>query len=141
MGTKGKNKQKKAPVIGSTSIPKSAFRSHIAGEAADHSLKTIAAGVLAHAGFEGMLQSVFEMTFQICLHLSFLIRLGTSTLALDIITHVTAEYMMNLGRTIKFYADRQGDKMSSEVGLPKPLALLDFEFSPAACDRISYCML
>lgn len=33
------------------------------------------------------------------------------------ITHVTAEYMMNLGRTLKFYADRQGDKMSSEVGI------------------------
>jgi transcriptional activator SPT7 len=30
---------------------------------------------------------------------------------------VTAEYMMNLGRTLKFYADRQGDKMSSEVGI------------------------
>lgn len=51
-GTRRK-KSAAAPKIGSTSIPKSAFRTHLAGEAADASLKTISAGVLTHAGFEG----------------------------------------------------------------------------------------
>lgn len=107
-----------APRIGSTSIPKSAFRTHLAGEAADASLKTISAGVLTHAGFEGRHFWILDTSIAIA-NFYFFRRwnyLGSSTVALDVITHVTAEYMMNLGRTLKFYADRQGDKMSSEVG-------------------------
>lgn len=40
---------------------------------------------------------------------------GTSSTALGVLAHVTAEYMTNLGRTLRFYSERYGDRMSSEV--------------------------
>ena len=42
---------------------------------------------------------------------------GTSKMALDVLTGVASEYLLNVGRTIQFLSDKYGKKMSPEVGL------------------------
>lgn len=42
-------------------------------------------------------------------------RIGSSSVAVGVLQHVAAEYMTNLGRTLKFYSDRYGSKMTPEV--------------------------
>ena len=44
-------------------------------------------------------------------------------MALEVLSQVAAEYIMNLGRTLRFYSDRYGSTMSDEVRLT-PLSLL-----------------
>ncbi|GAA5949495.1 hypothetical protein JCM3765_002680 [Sporobolomyces pararoseus] len=95
------------------SPPKSAFRSPAtAPTAAREGLRGATAGVLDHAGFE-----------------------GSSGMALDVLTHAAAEYISNLGRTLRFYSDRFGSEMSkeqmllntlSESGIPSPSTLHDY---------------
>jgi hypothetical protein len=43
--------------------------------------------------------------------------IGTSKIALDMLTGVASEYLSNVGRTIQFMSDKYGKKMSPEVGL------------------------
>ena len=43
--------------------------------------------------------------------------IGTSKIALDVLTGVASEYLLNVGRTIQFLSEKYGNKMSSEVGL------------------------
>jgi len=38
-------------------------------------------------------------------------------MALDVLTGVASEYLLNVGRTIQFLSDKYGKKMSPEVGL------------------------
>ena len=38
-------------------------------------------------------------------------------MALDVLTGVTSEYLLNVGRTIQFLSDKYGKKISPEVGL------------------------
>lgn len=40
---------------------------------------------------------------------------GASQSAVNVLAQVAAEYVMNLGRTLRFYSDRYGDKMPTEV--------------------------
>lgn len=47
---------------------------------------------------------------------------GTSKMALDVLSSVTAEYLQNVGRTIRFLCDRYGNQMTPEVG-PHPSSL------------------
>ena len=42
---------------------------------------------------------------------------GTSKAALDVLTGVASEYLLNVGRTIQFLSDKCGNKMSPEVGI------------------------
>ena len=42
---------------------------------------------------------------------------GTSKSALDVLTGVASEYLLNVGRTIQFLSDKYGNKMSPEVGI------------------------
>jgi hypothetical protein len=42
---------------------------------------------------------------------------GTSKTALDVLTGVASDYLLNVGRTIQFLSDKCGNKMSAEVGL------------------------
>ncbi|GAA5908039.1 SAGA histone acetyltransferase complex subunit SPT7 [Sporobolomyces salmoneus] len=95
------------------SVPKSAYRcTATAPTAAREGLKRVTAGVLDHAGFE-----------------------GSSGMALDVLTHAAAEYISNLGKTLRFYSDRYGSEMSkeqmllntlSESGVPSPSTLHDY---------------
>ncbi|KAK7029559.1 Transcriptional activator spt7 [Paramarasmius palmivorus] len=39
---------------------------------------------------------------------------GSSSVALDVLTSVTSEYLQNVGRTIKFLSDKFGNKMTAE---------------------------
>ncbi|SCZ90567.1 BZ3500_MvSof-1268-A1-R1_Chr1-3g02070 [Microbotryum saponariae] len=72
-------------------VPASAFRTADAPKAARQSMEFVTTRVLEHVGFE-----------------------SSSSIALDVMTHVASEYLSNLGRTMKFFADRFGDKMSTE---------------------------
>ncbi|GAA5887636.1 hypothetical protein JCM5296_004441 [Sporobolomyces johnsonii] len=82
------------------SMPKPAFRCPATAPlAAQQSLRGVSGGVLSHAGFE-----------------------GSSGMALDVLTHAAAEYLTNLGRTVRFYADRYGAEMSKEDILLHTLA-------------------
>lgn len=38
-------------------------------------------------------------------------------MALGVLAHVAAEYIMNLGRTLRFYSDRYAGKLTTEVRL------------------------
>lgn len=42
---------------------------------------------------------------------------GASAMAVGVLAHVAAEYLVNFGRAIRFYSDRYGYKMSTEVSL------------------------
>ena len=43
--------------------------------------------------------------------------IGTSKIALDVLTGVASEYLLNVGRTMQFLSDKCGNKMSPEVSL------------------------
>ena len=43
--------------------------------------------------------------------------IGTSKIALDVLTGVASEYLFNVGQTIEFLLDKYGNKMSPEVSL------------------------
>ncbi|SCV68560.1 BQ2448_681 [Microbotryum intermedium] len=72
-------------------VPASAFRTTAAPKAARQSIDFVTTQVLEHLGFE-----------------------SSSSIALDVMSHVASEYLSNLGRTMRFFADRFGDKMSTE---------------------------
>lgn len=42
---------------------------------------------------------------------------GTSRVALDVLSSVASEYLFNVGRTIKFFSDKYARSMSPEVGI------------------------
>ncbi|ORY56206.1 hypothetical protein BCR35DRAFT_309912 [Leucosporidium creatinivorum] len=95
-----------------TGIPREAFQSHLAPQAARDSLGLVSNRILGHAGFD-----------------------GSSTMALGVLAHVAAEYIMNLGRTLRFYSDRYAGKLTteqillhvlSENGVPSPSALEEY---------------
>ncbi|OSC97569.1 Bromodomain-domain-containing protein, partial [Trametes coccinea BRFM310] len=63
----------------------------LGAENADDCLHWMGSKVLEHAGFQ-----------------------GTSKMALDVLASVTAEYLFNVGRTIRFLCDKYGNKMTAE---------------------------
>ncbi|KAI9059886.1 hypothetical protein FKP32DRAFT_1613921 [Trametes sanguinea] len=63
----------------------------LGAENADDCLHWMGSKVLEHAGFQ-----------------------GSSKMALDVLTSVTAEYLFNVGRTIRFLCDKYGNKMTAE---------------------------
>ncbi|GAA5832880.1 hypothetical protein JCM11251_000515 [Rhodosporidiobolus azoricus] len=92
-------------------IPRTAFRCPAtAPTAAKEAMRAVAGGVLGHVGFE-----------------------GASAGAGDVLSHLASEYITNLGRTLRFYADRYAAELTpsqmlthtlSENGVPTP-SLLD----------------
>ena len=78
---------------------------------AENCLHWMGEKVLEHAGFQGR-YLVYQAACR-CLHL----HIGTSKMALDVLTGVASEYLLNVGRTIQFLSDKYGKKMSPEVGL------------------------
>lgn len=72
------------------SVPASGL--DIGEENADSCLHWTGSKVLEHAGFQ-----------------------GTSKVALDVLAGVTADYLLNVGRTIRFLSDKYGQKMTPEV--------------------------
>ncbi|KAI5478540.1 transcriptional activator SPT7 [Pseudohyphozyma bogoriensis] len=79
------------PAFAETGIPASAFQSHLAPQAGRDSLAIVSNKILGHAGFD-----------------------ATSATAVGVLAHVAAEYIMNLGKTLRFYSDRYGSQMSTE---------------------------
>ncbi|KAI8971000.1 hypothetical protein BD414DRAFT_501326 [Trametes punicea] len=63
----------------------------LGAENADDCLHWMGMKVLEHAGFQ-----------------------GTSKMALDVLSSVTAEYLYNVGRTIRYLCDKYGNKMTAE---------------------------
>ncbi|KAH9851132.1 hypothetical protein C2E23DRAFT_832648 [Lenzites betulinus] len=63
----------------------------LGAENADDCLHWMGTKVLEHAGFQ-----------------------GASKISLDVLTSVTAEYLFNVGRTIRFMCDKYGNKMTAE---------------------------
>lgn len=56
-------------------------------------------------------------------------------MALDVLAHAAAEYISNLGRTLRFYSDRFGREMAKEVSE----AMIDFRrFSKGSLSSISF---
>lgn len=94
-------------------LPREALQSTATrGTAAREAMRAIGAGMLEHAGFE-----------------------GASGGALDVLGHLAGEYLSNLGRTLRFYADRYSTDLSEKV---RPLLALtdsstssDLEGTPA----------
>lgn len=66
--------------------------------------------MLEHVGFQGL----FLLVFSYC-SVADGPGLGTSKVALDVIAGVTSEYLMNVGRTIRYLIDKHGHSMSAEV--------------------------
>lgn len=42
-------------------------------------------------------------------------RVGSSQLAVDVLSGITVEYLANVGRTFRFYLDKYSNTMTSEV--------------------------
>jgi transcriptional activator SPT7 len=70
--------------------------------------------VLEHAGFQGMLMNLLFVEVLIFVY-SLLHFTGSSQAALDVLTGVTAEYLLNVGRTIRFLCDKYSATMTPEV--------------------------
>lgn len=76
-----------------------------------HCLNRVSTTVLQHAGFEGVSNTIIVNQF-IDGHGK-----GGSQAALDVLQHVAADYLMNVGRTFRFMIDTFGKTMSNEVRL------------------------
>ena len=69
--------------------------------------------ILEHVGFQGIL---FVFSSKLALATFFLFFLAaTSKVALDVLAAVTSEYLLNVGRTIRFLSDKFGKTMTPEV--------------------------
>lgn len=67
----------------------------IGEQTADDCMHWMGSKVLEHAGFQ-----------------------GSSKVALDVLAGVTSDYLLNVGRTLRFLCDKYTHKMTSEVCLP-----------------------
>ena len=77
---------------------------------AENCLHWMGEKVLEHAGFQGLYPTILSAN-------AYTFYIGTSKIALDVLTGVASEYLLNVGRTIQFLSDKYGNKMSAEVGL------------------------
>ncbi|BGP36918.1 Transcriptional activator spt7 [Rhodotorula kratochvilovae] len=106
-GRPAKRRRGRTGLVRTARIPRDAMACPAtAGIAAREAMRACGAGMLEHAGFE-----------------------GTSGGALDVLGHLAGEYLSNLGRTLRFYADRYSSDLSekeiltrtlSENGIPSP---------------------
>lgn len=90
-------------------------------------LKRNCAHLLEHSGFEGALFYLVSDSFDshtLKLKISLLtlsvpalrfIIIGSSSRALDMLTHVAGEFIMNMGRTLRFLSDQKPLNMTPEV--------------------------
>lgn len=84
-------------------------RLELGQEKADDCLRWMGSKVLEHAGFQG------EYPIGTCVP-AYLASAGTSRVALDMLTSVAGEYLMNVGRTIRYLGDKSyGKGMGAEV--------------------------
>lgn len=104
-----------------TGIPPEAFRTHAAPQAARDSLGVVTNRILSHAGFDGTARFLLSSSSAAETEATFF--LGASATAVGVLAHVASEYLMNLGLTMRFYADRYGSQMSTEVRPRGPGAL------------------
>ena len=87
--------------------------------------------VLEHSGFQGSPSSISPPAD------AYTLPVGTSKMALDVLTGVASEYLLNVGRTIQFLSDKYGKKMTSEVRLEES-SWGDIVFTPSL--RKSFCI-
>ncbi|GAA6051283.1 hypothetical protein JCM3770_006794 [Rhodotorula araucariae] len=106
-GRPAKRRRGRTGLVRAARIPREAIACPAtAGTAAREAMRACGAGMLEHAGFE-----------------------GTSAGALGVLGHLAGEYLSNLGRTLRFYADRYSADLTekeiltrtlSENGVPSP---------------------
>lgn len=82
----------------------------IGEECASDCLTWMGSKVLEHAGFQG--RSSFSLTIEVTQFPPFS---GTSKVALDVLASVTSEYLLNVGRTIRYLSDKYANTMTAEV--------------------------
>jgi hypothetical protein len=71
--------------------------------------------ILEHVGFQGM-PFGFSLQLALLIFFNFLFFLAaTLKVALDVLAAVTSEYLLNVGRTIRFLSDKFGKTMTPEV--------------------------
>jgi transcriptional activator SPT7 len=78
--------------------------------AAENCIHWVNRKILEHVGFQG--------TFILLSHIDHSHKLectGSSQLSLDMLSGITAEYLSNVGRTLRFYLDKYSNMMTSEV--------------------------
>ncbi|KAG1734488.1 hypothetical protein EDB19DRAFT_2040881 [Suillus lakei] len=88
---------------------------------ADECLKWMNRKVLEHEGFQGAFYSLLS-ALSFCLSwwrletrvLTFAVHPGTSSAALDVMVGVTSEYLLNVGRTLRFMCDKYAKSMTPE---------------------------
>jgi hypothetical protein len=83
---------------------------------AENCLHWVGEKVLEHSGFQGRVISSASAPAN-----AYLVP-GTSKIALDMLTGVASEYLLNVGRTIQFLSEKYGKKMTSEVSLENATA-------------------
>lgn len=84
-------------------------------ESASDCVRWMGEKVLEHVGFQGVFQyrDASALSGDHLFNLFFLI--GTSRVALDVLAGVTSEYLLNVGRTIRFLCDKYSGTMTAEV--------------------------
>lgn len=85
----------------------------LGGERAVHCLRWMNGKVLEHAGFQGECsQSGRDMSTESAFSE------GTSASTLEVLTGVTSEFLLNVGRTLRFFCDKYAKTMTPEVRYP-----------------------
>lgn len=88
----------------------------LGGERAVHCLRWMNGKVLEHAGFQGKPpHSVLDKAAST--ESAFL--QGASASALDVLTSVTSEFLLNVGRTLRFFCDKYAKTMTPEVRMSR----------------------
>ncbi|KAK4052888.1 Transcriptional activator spt7 [Microbotryomycetes sp. JL221] len=78
-------------VFSDPGIPKRTLKSYLGPKAATEAMTTVTSRVLCHAGFD-----------------------ASSSTATNVLTHIAAEYLTNLGRSLRFFTDRYGQRFSDK---------------------------
>ncbi|KAM0793554.1 hypothetical protein ACM66B_000991 [Microbotryomycetes sp. NB124-2] len=76
-------------VFSDPGIPRRTLQSHLGQQAATEAMSVVSKRVLSHIGFD-----------------------SSSSTATSVLTHLAAEYLTNLGRSMRFFVDRYGQKFS-----------------------------
>lgn len=86
---------------------------------AEECLKWMNRKVLEHAGFQGAFHTTPLQSHAVRRETELLLSLyaGTSGVALDVISGVASEYLLNVGRTLRFLCDKYAKSMTPEVRL------------------------
>jgi hypothetical protein len=89
-------------------------------------LQRVVVKLLQHAGFESMLNVLLFDWFKIVDHINKYLYSGGSSMAVNILTEVAQDYLLNLGKTMRAYIDDVFNKKMPEVNIIYNLFIFDF---------------